>query len=528
VSELAVIPDATSSVPHRRPFRQWRLGRIIGVSVLVMALFSVLAATFVGMALANLAQARDQVVNHVDPAVQQALRLDAAFLDQETGVRGYALSGQSDFLTPYTSGLAVQSDAVNQLNGLLANLPTAATDLRLVLSRADTWRSGHAQPTIDKVDATKAPIAGTVADLGKASFDSLRVAVGTFHHDLGLARRQATTALNGAAGRVDTVCLVLGGVLVLIVVALALALRSAAIRPLSRLGGQVRMVAGGDFEHVVEPNGPREVRELARHVNAMRERILRELSSARAAHSVLDARTQDLQRSNAELEQFAYVASHDLQEPLRKVASFCELLQRRYGGRLDERADQYIGFAVDGAKRMQVLINDLLAFSRVGRVTGDRRPVAANTLVDQAEANMADALERTNATVEVGDLPVVLAEAALLTAVFQNLMSNALKFHGDQPPHITIAARRDGPDWEFSFADTGIGIGAEYAERIFVIFQRLHPKDEYPGTGIGLAMCRKIIEYHGGRIWLDSSAEVGSRFLFTLPALRTGEDTEDD
>jgi len=255
--------------------------------------------------------------------------------------------------------------------------------------------------------------------------------------------------------------------LVLIIVALALALRSAVIRPLARLGGQVRLVAGGDFDHVVAPNGPREVRELARHVNAMRERILQELSSARTAHSVLDARTQDLQRSNAELEQFAYVASHDLQEPLRKVASFCELLQRRYGGRLDERADQYIGFAVDGAKRMQVLINDLLAFSRVGRITGDRRPVPANALMDQAKTNLADALERTGATVEIGDLPVVLAEAPLLTAVFQNLLSNALKFHGDRPPHITVAARRDGPDWEFSFADTGIGIDAGYAERIF-------------------------------------------------------------
>jgi len=174
-------------------------------------------------------------------------------------------------------------------------------------------------------------------------------------------------------------------------------------------------------------------------------------------------------------------------------------------------------FAVDGAKRMQVLINDLLAFSRVGRLTGDRQPVAVGALVDQAEANLADALARTGATVEVGELPMVLAEAPLLTAVFQNLLSNALKFHGDHPPHVTIAARRDGPDWEFSFADTGIGIGAEYGERIFIIFQRLHPKDEYPGTGIGLAMCRKIIEYHGGRIWLDNSAAVGSRFLFTLP-----------
>jgi signal transduction histidine kinase len=535
VTNLLAPPSVRPDAPQR-PFRQWPLSRIIGMSVLIMALFSVLAAVFVGMALTNLAQVRDQVVNQVDPAVQQELRLNAALLDQENGVRGYALSGgQSDFLTPYTSGLAIQGDAVNQLNGLLANLPTVAADLKVVLSRANAWRSAYAQPTIDKVDATKAPVSGTTLDLGRASFDSLRAAVGTLQHDLDLARRHAAATLDGAAKRVNMVCIVLGVVLVLIVVALALALRSAAIRPLSRLADEVRQVAGGDFEHAVEPTGPREVRELSWHVNGMRERILHELSSARAAHSVLDARTEDLQRSNAELEQFAYVASHDLQEPLRKVASFCELLQRRYGGRLDERADQYIGFAVDGAKRMQVLINDLLAFSRVGRIAGDRQPVAVGTLVDQAKANLADALERTGATVEVGDLPMVLAEAPLLTAVFQNLLSNALKFHGDQPPHVTIAARRDGPDWEFSFADTGIGIGSEYGERIFIIFQRLHPKDEYPGTGIGLAMCRKIIEYHGGRIWLDDSAEVGSRFLFTLPALRTEapappieEDASDD
>jgi signal transduction histidine kinase len=531
VTNLLAPPSVRPHAPQR-PFRQWPLSRIIGVSVLVMALFSVLAAVFVGMALTNVAQVRDQVVNQVDPAVQQALRLNAALLDQENGVRGYALSGgQSDFLTPYTSGLAIQGDAVSQLNGLLADLPTVAADLKVVLSRTNAWRSAYAQPTIDTVDATKAPVSGTRLDLGRASFDSLRAAVGTLQHDLDLARRHATATLDAAANRVDTVCIVLGAVLVLIVVALALALRAAAIRPLSRLADEVRQVAGGDFDHAVESTGPREVRQLSWHVNGMRERILHELFSVRAAHSVLDARTEDLQRSNAELEQFAYVASHDLQEPLRKVASFCELLQRRYGGRLDERADQYIGFAVDGAKRMQVLINDLLAFSRVGRITGDRQPVAAGILVDQAKANLADALERTGATVEVGDLPMVLAEAPLLTAVFQNLLSNSLKFHGDHPPHVTITARRDGPDWQFSFADTGIGIGAEYGERIFIIFQRLHPKDEYPGTGIGLAMCRKIIEYHGGRIWLDNSAEVGARFLFTLPALPTDpteEDAEDD
>ncbi|HVV23412.1 MAG TPA: ATP-binding protein, partial [Pseudonocardiaceae bacterium] len=283
----------------------------------------------------------------------------------------------------------------------------------------------------------------------------------------------------------------------------------------------------GDFDHRVGQSGPREVRELGLDVERMRERILRELSAVRAAHATLDVRTQDLQRSNSELEQFAYVASHDLQEPLRKVASFCQLLQRRYAGQLDERADQYIEFAVDGAKRMQVLINDLLAFSRVGRIVRDRVATSCDSLLAQAKANLSEAIEQAGATVEAGELPVVLAEAPLLTAVFQNLLSNALKFHGDDPPHVTVTARRaDDPGfWLFSVTDNGIGIDPEYAERIFVIFQRLHGKEVYPGTGIGLAMCRKIIEYHGGTIWLDTTVDTGARFCFTLPVLP--EDNED-
>jgi light-regulated signal transduction histidine kinase (bacteriophytochrome) len=244
--------------------------------------------------------------------------------------------------------------------------------------------------------------------------------------------------------------------------------------------------------------------------------------SLEAAHASLEARTEDLQRSNAELEQFAYVASHDLQEPLRKVASFVQLLQRRYAGRLDDKADQYIELAVDGAKRMQQLINDLLAFSRVGRTAQRREEVACGVLLAQAWANLGPAVRASHATIEVGDLPVVLGEASLLTAVFQNLLSNALKFAGDQAPRISVTARRDGEHWLFSFSDNGIGIPAEYAERIFVIFQRLHDRAAYPGTGIGLAMCRKIIEYHGGRIWLDTTVTSGARFCFTLP-VRPGD-----
>ena len=293
-------------------------------------------------------------------------------------------------------------------------------------------------------------------------------------------------------------------------------------------------VADGDFTHHVDPGGPQEVRTVGLGVNRMRERILAELSAVRAAHTSLEAahasleaRTEDLQRSNAELEQFAYVASHDLQEPLRKVASFCQLLQRRYAGRLDEKADQYIELAVDGAKRMQQLINDLLAFSRVGRTAQRREEVSCSVLLAQAWANLGPAARASHATIEAGHLPVVLGETSLLTAVFQNLLSNALKFASDQAPRVSVSARRDEGNWIFSFADNGIGIPAEYAERIFVIFQRLHDRSAYPGTGIGLAMCRKIIEYHGGRIWLDTAVTSGARFCFTLPVRPEDADTDD-
>jgi signal transduction histidine kinase len=305
--------------------------------------------------------------------------------------------------------------------------------------------------------------------------------------------------------------------LLLTVALLALGLRVTAIRPLHRLAAQVRRVADGDFEDEVTVRGSREVTSLAADVNTMRERILQELSASHEANAVLQAHATELQRSNAELEQFAYVASHDLQEPLRKVASFSQLLQRRYAGKLDARADQYIEFAVDGAKRMQALINDLLAYSRVGR--SDREPalVSSDAALTQARANLAEQIEETGATIETGHLPLVLAELPLLIAVFQNLLSNSLKFSGEKPPRVVITVRRDEPFWLFSFSDSGIGIEPEYAERIFVIFQRLQERSAYAGTGIGLAMTRKIIEYFGGRIWLDTTFTDGTRFYFTLP-----------
>jgi signal transduction histidine kinase len=326
----------------------------------------------------------------------------------------------------------------------------------------------------------------------------------------------AVARLTGDETTLVVVFSVVAAGLVLSVILFALGLRAAAVRPLHRLAEQARRVADGDFEHEVSLAGPREVTDLAVDVNTMRERILDELAATRQANTVLQAHAEELERSNAELEQFAYVASHDLQEPLRKVASFTQLLQRRYAGQLDARADQYIEFAVDGARRMQALINDLLQYSRVGRSAREPALVSSEAALAQARNNLAAAMEETGATVETGHLPLVLAELPLLTAVFQNLLSNALKFSGGKPPRIVITCTRDEPFWLFSFSDNGIGIEPEYAERVFVLFQRLHERSAYPGTGIGLAMTRKIIEYFGGRIWLDATCTEGTRFLFTL------------
>jgi PAS domain S-box-containing protein len=228
----------------------------------------------------------------------------------------------------------------------------------------------------------------------------------------------------------------------------------------------------------------------------------------------------DLRRSNADLEQFAYVASHDLQEPLRMVASYTELLAQKYRGQLDEDADQFIHFASDGARRMQRQVTDLLAYSRVGS-QGDRlRPVDSAKVLQDVRDSLAEAIRESGATVEVaGALPVVLADEGQLHQVFQNLVANAIKFGGDAAPRVVVDAARHEQWWHFSIRDNGIGIDMRYADKIFQMFQRLHPKGRYEGSGIGLAITKRIVERHGGRIWLESRVGAGTTFFFTLPAV---------
>ncbi|OJH37436.1 GAF domain-containing protein [Cystobacter ferrugineus] len=239
----------------------------------------------------------------------------------------------------------------------------------------------------------------------------------------------------------------------------------------------------------------------------------------RRAELALQAHATELARSNEELQQFAYVASHDLQEPLRMVTSYTQLLARRYKGRLDSDADEFIAFAVDGVNRMQRLIQDLLAYSRVGTKGHEFKPVEAGQALEQAIANLKTLVDETGATITQGPLPRVMADDTQLTQLFQNLVGNALKFRGPAPTRVRVDAERQGDSWRFTVTDNGIGIEPQYFERIFVIFQRLHNKEDYPGTGIGLAICKKIVERHGGRIGVESHPGQGTVFWFTLPAL---------
>ena len=233
-----------------------------------------------------------------------------------------------------------------------------------------------------------------------------------------------------------------------------------------------------------------------------------------------EQRITELLRSNRELEQFAHVAAHDLQEPLRMVASFTQLLGKRYGDKLDDDGRDFIHYAVDGANRMQNLISDLLSFSRIGTRESVFEPTSCDFVLNRALGNLALAIEESGAEITWGALPQVMGDARQLSQLFQNLIANAIKFRNNKPPKVEIQAERDGHNWKISVRDNGIGISPEQASRIFVIFQRLHTRAEYPGTGIGLSICKKIVERHGGRIWMEGSPGGGSTFFFTLPAAK--------
>ncbi|WP_019929779.1 CHASE3 domain-containing protein [Nocardia sp. BMG111209] len=526
------------------PPRGWRRITVQGWFVLVVGLMALLVIIGTGVGaglLAHTAKVSDQLVQQIQPARTESYRMQAALIDQETGVRGYTMVADRQFLEPYEQGRRDEAAAAARLRRLLAGRSELVTDLDVAQSAAAAWQRDYAEPVVAGVTpGTPRGLNRANTDTGKVAFDRLRATWSALDDDLAGAAARGHSELSRVRMVRDVVLSALVGVFLLAGLALVILVRVLVTRPMSGLQAASRRVADGDYEYEIPVRGPADLSAVAQDVENMRRRIVAALEDSRRQGEELarqarelDARTIELQRSNNELEQFAYVASHDLQEPLRKVASFCQMLEKRYSEVIDDRGRQYIHYAVDGAKRMQTLINDLLAFSRVGRVHDAREPVALSPVLDAAVGNLAAAIEESGARIDhPADLPQVIGDRVLLGMLWQNLLGNAIKFHRpDLAPVVTVTAARisaaepDRPEmWRFEVTDNGIGIAPEFAEKVFVIFQRLHTRDTYTGTGVGLALCRKIVEQHGGEIHVDTGyTGDGTRIVFTLPATEIGE-----
>ncbi|WP_456825244.1 sensor histidine kinase [Cellulomonas sp. P5_E12] len=516
---------SAGTTPVRRPTTLRRRLRTLIVAAGAALVVVVLGTAFV---LVRLVDRQEAVTQTYFDAITLADGAYIQLIDAETAIRGFALTGDPITLEPYDRAIAddlpfrsLAADAAQGDDEEVADAAQAAADA------ARAWNEDFAAPVMAEVRAGgKGAVSADEIEQGRMLFDQARVAAEGYTNLLRERRADALDELHVWT----TIAGATVGLLVLAAVALGVSLwvtlRRWILEPLDALATDARAVSSGDLLHPVETVGPGEIAALAGDVERMRVALVDQLQVLQAsrteletAHDLLTEQTEELRRSNRDLEQFAYVASHDLQEPLRKIASFTQLLQKRYGGQMDERADQYIGFAVDGAKRMQQLIQDLLGFSRVGRVGGEVTDVDLGAALAGALDNLSEAVTESGAVVTHDELPVVRGEEPLLVQLFQNLVGNAVKFrHPDRAPTVHLSARRVGESWELECRDNGIGIDPQYAERVFVIFQRLHAKDVYEGTGIGLSLCKKIVEFHGGRIWIEQPDGVGTSIHWTLPA----------
>ncbi len=440
-----------------------------------------------------------------------------SLLNMETGVRGYLLTGDEQFLDPYNSGRANYQVHLANVNELMKSSPEQIVRLQELDRLQHKWLDTMIAPAIEqRRDAATMQeglaAASTQAIERKAAMDDMRntiVRIEDQEKTLLQARGEQL-----AQRRSGFIWILWGGGLFSIVITAALAAFAA------RAAGQIALAQA-------------RLETSNRELLASKTQVEAENAQRRAAEAKLREAVQDLQRSNAELEQFAYVASHDLQEPLRAVAGCVQVLQKRYGGKLDARADQFIEHAVSGAQRMQNLINDLLAYSRVGTHGKPFEDVALDKIADYALQNLSERIKETGVIVTRDALPQVWGDGGQLELVLQNLVSNALKFRGETEPqvHIGYQLRRalrpvgndgatalsDEAQHVISVRDNGLGIEPQYFQRIFVMFQRLHTRTEFPGTGIGLAICKKIVERHGGSIGVESVPGEGATFWFSLP-----------
>jgi signal transduction histidine kinase len=447
-----------------------------------------------------------------------ASRLLTSLVDQETGLRGFALTHDERFLAPYQQGIVDEQRERAELERAVAPGDSARLALLTVDAAVTAWRDQYAslRTATAGAEATDAAI-----QFGRELFDRVRQASAALDARLlakvVAAQREARRDRTLVVAALATMFLAIAAA----VLGLQRALQRSVLAPMGRLAAQVDVVSRGEHLTPIRPDGPPDLQAMGAAVESMRVELVAALAEVEQQQRSLEQRATDLARSNADLEQFAYVASHDLQEPLRKVASFCQLLEQRYAGQLDERGEQYLAFAIDGAKRMQQLIEDLLTFSRVGRRSSGFGRVDLATAVARAWSALSLQTEPSGARLEVelGGVAAVHGDRSLIDLLLVNLVGNAVKYRRPEvPPVVRVSAGPEGELVRVEVADNGIGIPPVYAERVFVIFQRLHARDEYDGTGIGLALAKRIVEFHGGTIEVVPSPLGGACLSFTLPA----------
>lgn len=456
------------------------------------------------------ARAAAQEVDHTYTVLQKLDEVFSALKDAETGQRGYVITGEKGYLEPYYKAIADFNRRLSALRDLTRGNPRQQKMLdgiELVMRK----KLAVLKETIETRRAKGHRAAARIVEtgIGEKLMDDIRGKVNEARDEETRLLKERSAARGTAARRLIGAILA-GGVLSLVLLLTAFFfLKNEIIRRI-KVEEELRRHQEG-LEALIE--------ERTRDLAAANSHLKEEITMRERAEGDLRKLMEDLARSNKELDQFASIASHDLQSPLRTVAGFVELLGERYKGKLDEKADEYIARAVNGAKRMSVLIHDLYVYSRIGTQGKQLSRVSMGTLFEGAIDNLKEIIDENEAVITCDQLPDVEGDDTQLVQLFQNLVGNAIKFRKkDAPPSIRISAERKQGEWVFGVHDNGIGIEPRFYERVFVIFQRLHASEEYPGTGLGLALCKKIVERHGGRIWIESKPGEGSNFYFTMPA----------